>query len=220
MSSKNKHFPSGCDFAKTNIIMDVQRQHDIQEIPAAIKISVVKNLFKAVEALADGSDELISELSMVMMRGIVATKPEAIGRMTNLWLEKQVAVGEFISLLREHMKGTTNVLSTLTPIEHVLLVFKKVTAMDHDTSDIPFMIEHYLASATKCTPSQVIYTNQLKCHQLIAFAKHVFERMFPTMKETYTDMQVAFLLNVGGADALAARVAVANPHPEANWNLM
>ena len=88
---------------KTNIMMDVQRQHDIQEIPAAIKISVVKNLFKAVEALADGSDELISELSMVMMRGIVATKPEAIGRMTNLWLEKQVAVGEFISLLREHM---------------------------------------------------------------------------------------------------------------------
>ena len=178
MSSKNKHFPSGCDFAKTNIIMDVQRQHDIQEIPAAIKISVVKNLFKAVEALAGGSDELISELSMVMMRGIVATKPEAIGRMTNLWLEKQVAVGEFIFLLREHMKGTTNVLSTLTPIEHVLLVFKKVTAMDHDISDIPFMIEHYLANAARCTPLQVIYANQLKCHLRLSQFGFLTKKLF------------------------------------------
>ena len=140
-----------------------------------------------------------------------------MGSLANLWLEKQVAQGQFMSLLRENKRGQTNVLSTLTPIEHVLLVFKKVIEGDYDVPDIPFMIEHYLMHAAKCYPAQVTYVNGMMCHQLIAFAEHVFAAVFPEMKDTYVDTQIAFLLSVGGADALAVRMVSAHPHPDADW---
>lgn len=152
------------------------------------------------------------------MRGIIATKPETMGQLTNLWLEKHLANGQFLILMKENLRGVANALNALTPVEHVLLVFREVTNAEHTVSDVPFLIEHYLANSAKCFPAQVTYVNNMMCHQLTAFAKHVFEHVFPAMSKTYVDTQIAFLLNVGGADALGRRMIRENPHADADWS--
>ena len=67
--------------------------------------------------------------------------------------------------------------------------------------------------------SQMFYVKGKNCYQLEVFAGRVFASLFPGHEEDYVDTQIAFLLEVGGANELALRMQVAHPHPDADWTI-
>ena len=63
---------------------------------------------------------------MVIMRGLYATPPESLGKITNEWLSKKIVLVEFVNYLKLRANGKATVLDDLTSFESVVAIFKRV----------------------------------------------------------------------------------------------
>jgi len=186
-------------------------------VKSALAISGVFNLFEAARKLADGSEPLAKAMQHIVMNGLISTEPEKVGEIAELWLDSKIDSTQFSEYLMESCRGNPTIFDDLSPVENVMAIFKKVVRGDYSGDDLGFMVQHYLKKAAECAPSQVVYVKNMKCSNLATFAEHVFNIMFTDEKIEYVDTQVAFLLQVGGADALAERMRDYNPHVGYSW---
>lgn len=211
-----KVFPRLITDDDVKIILNENRKTTMQQLKSALAVTSVKNLLSQTTTMSDGNDELERQMQLIILRGMCQTPAETFGSIANLWLEGRLDTN-FINELKAQLKGDDSLFDNLSPIEQIIGIFKKVKSGNLAEGDMGFLVDHYIEMSRKCTPEQVAYVKGMECYELIDFAHFVFSSLFPAHNHDYVDTQIALLLQVGGVDALSARMVDMNPHHNASW---